>query len=408
MNPRPHIVAFAALLAAGAAAPPPAAAADRPPQTLHRVGDHWTAWDPPASFPTDVEVTTIARGDTLWDLAARNLGDPYLWPQIWERNRYILDAHWIYPGDPLLLGLGLTTTEIPPGAPLAEAEPALPSATAPEAEQPRLAYRTAGAAASEPVPLGTESDLYCSGFIGGLDENLPYTIVGSEYQAMSPTLTAFSASSRKRYRQGGHRGIYGTDTLKVGLDVGDIVYLGEGRGSGLEPGKLLTAVLPEEKVRHPLTGAVAGRFYRYLGRVRVLSVQADSAIAEIVHACDPVIVGSQLQDFTPEPVPLGRRTGTRPVNLAPSPATLAGAPVILRAEDNVVSLAEDNLVYIDRGDDAGVVPGDVYTIYRANVNGLPPLVLGELAVLSVHPQSSVARILRSRYTVYIGDLLELK
>jgi hypothetical protein len=80
----------------------------------------------------------------------------------------------------------------------------------------------------------------------------------------------------------------------------------------------------------------------------------------------------------------------------------------MRAEDNLLTLGEDSLVYIDRGEDDDVVPGDVFTIYRMNRPGLPPVVLGELAVLAVHRESSVARILTSRYTVRLGDRLELK
>jgi hypothetical protein len=78
-------------------------AADRPPQDLHQVGDHWTAWNPPEP-PAGTQVHVVAKGDTLWDLAAHYYGNPYLWPQLWERNQYVLDAHWIYPGDPLVLG----------------------------------------------------------------------------------------------------------------------------------------------------------------------------------------------------------------------------------------------------------------------------------------------------------------
>ena len=57
---------------------------------------------------------------------------------------------------------------------------------------------------------------------------------------------------------------------------------------------------------------------------------------------------------------------------------------------------------------ADVTPGDIYTIYRMNRPGLPPVVLGELAVLSVHSRSSVAKILRSRYTIFVGDRIDPK
>jgi len=75
-----------------------------PPRPLHKIGDHWTPYEPPTEFPPDVQVYTIQPGDTLWALAKKNLGNPYLWPQIWEKNKYIRDAHWIYPGDPLIIG----------------------------------------------------------------------------------------------------------------------------------------------------------------------------------------------------------------------------------------------------------------------------------------------------------------
>ena len=40
--------------------------------------------------------------------------------------------------------------------------------------------------------------------------------------------------------------------------------------------------------------------------------------------------------------------------------------------------------------------------------GLPPLLVGELAILSVTEQASMAKILDSRYTVHLGDRLEPK
>jgi hypothetical protein len=47
------------------------------------------------------ELYTIKQGDTLWDISAKFLKDPFLWPKLWQRNPYITNPHWIYPGQPV-------------------------------------------------------------------------------------------------------------------------------------------------------------------------------------------------------------------------------------------------------------------------------------------------------------------
>ncbi len=169
------------------------------------------------------------------------LGDPFLWPQVWDQNRYILDSHWIYPGDPLV-GPGQARR----GFPRALRSGGRPRRAKPP-ERRRPAETATGRRAGRrrhpyPCPrcsLADRSDLYCSGYIDA-----------------GPS----SASTLSRRRE---RGLRSTTS-----PTGDVVYLNQGRNQGIAAGGEYSVVRPDALVIHPTTGAEPRHLHAAHGDVR--------------------------------------------------------------------------------------------------------------------------------------------
>ena len=346
-----------------------------PPSPLHKVGDHWTPYDPPTEFPPDVQVYTIQPGDTLWDLAQKFYGNPYLWPQLWEPNTYIRDAHWIYPGDPLVVMPRpgeAATAEAP--APAAE-----PTATEPEAA-PEAEPEAAPAVQGEGDPLvaiGSEADIYCFAYLDDAGEELPYHITGAEE---APVRYTFSA--------------------------GDIVYVSGGEADGVTAGQEYFIIRVGETLRHPATGARIGRVMLYQGHLRILCTTDHGATAELLSSCDPIIVGDLLKPFDPIPIPM---TVLTQATTRCDPPNDKAKGYIVYSKGGLEAFGEDHMVLLDLGEADQVSPGTLCNIYRDNpAPDIPRLLLGELAVLVSGDHWATGKVIRSSLPMALGDRVELK
>jgi LysM domain len=140
---------------------------------------------------------TVVKGDTLWDISAKFLEDPWLWPEIWRINPDIADPNLIYPGDVIILTYvegkpvltvqrGLPTVKLSPHARASKLEAAIPTIPIDAIKQflqhPRVISKhelddAPYIVASEEGRLisGTENKVYVRGIPD--KENIEYTVL---------------------------------------------------------------------------------------------------------------------------------------------------------------------------------------------------------------------------------------
>jgi LysM domain len=375
-------VTFAVLMMIGISWAAAGEQVNPPPQPLHKVAGHWTPYEPPTEFPPDAQVYIIKPGDTLWDLAQRNFGNPYLWPQLWEKNQYIKDAHWIYPGDPLIIGP--KTAEAAPEAPETAPPPAAaPPPPAPEAapaapeEAPQPLPPVAEGETAPLVAVGGESDVYCFAYLDDKGEQLPLYVAGAE-----------DAAFKDQYL------------------TGDILYLSGGQAEGVHPGQEFFVVSPGPELRHPATGALMGEVMRYVGHLRVLCAFDHGATAELLSTCDGVVVGDRLKPYEPIPVPMSLLTP--PVTRCDLPNDKAKGYIVY-SKDEQIAFGQDHVVMVDLGEADQAAPGTLCTVYRENpAPDVPRQVIGELAILTAGDHWATAKIIRSSGPMWVGDRVEIK
>jgi hypothetical protein len=366
-QPRPADAASAD----AAAAPAPANEACAAPGELQKgpatLPPHWSKNQCPNEIPDGATYYVIARGDTLWDIAKRFLNNPYLWPQIWNANRCITDAHWIYPCDALIIpDVAVVTDRAGEGAGVgvgdelpAEAEPTAPMAEA-------------------LVPAIEETALQCAPYIVDDREDESLYLVGAE-----------------------------TGAVKHAFADRDVMYLNKGSNSGVRAGDVYAIRHVAYTVKHPENNNTIGHKIETNGWGRVILVQENSATLVIEQACLDIHVGDYLAPFERLPVPLIARHAP-PDRTTPSSGKIVGTVVDI--ENDSMIAGDRQLLSINLGTANGVAPGNLLTIYKVMYPSVPTPrnVLGEVVVVSARERTSTARVLSSNDAIMPGDRAELR
>ena len=380
---------------AGQAQAPMAAAAGMgaPAGETVKVAAHSSRWDYPkeVAAPAGHQVYTVVKGDTLWDLGNKFLGNPFAWPQIWELNKWIKDPHWIYPGDPLVVDSSRTT--VAPGRE--------PESTPGEVASLRPDLRRIA------KPTLEEYAYTFQDFI-----QLPF-IAPQGAEAYFKKTGAFLLE--------GHQ-----DSTRGILSDGDSIYVKGGSDRGLKVGDRLVVTKTDTKnFYHPddrTHSKVMGDVLQQEGVIRITTVYHDSSVAVIEHALDGIFEGSYAVPYT-EPANIVanlRKEVASPLHLSDN----LGKIIYLR-ENRSVAAAGD-MVIIDQGTRQGLKTGDILLLARvrrmdsaSNIDEDPALIkgtdkpakdttnyfLGQLMVVRTEENSASCRLLRAREEVVIGDIV---
>jgi hypothetical protein len=182
-------------------------------------------------------VYTIQKGDTLWDISSKFLKDPFLWPKLWEKNPYITNPHWIYPGNTVhLTDIGSAKREEPQK--VAGEKPAMPGPAEKREEEVAEAKPEL-----KPAPVEERPSYFREIRSAGFMSNLDYRGIGIILES----------------REG-----------KNIMSEGDIFYMILKTGEPIAIGNKYTVFRPGREVRHPVTDQMIGRKYTISGIVQVI------------------------------------------------------------------------------------------------------------------------------------------
>ncbi len=183
------------------------------------------------------------------------------------------------------------------------------------------------------IAVAGSNNLYCAGYVETGDVNTANEIVGAENE-----------QEQNIYSQGNN------------------VYINMGANRNVKVGDMFSVIRPRGRVETRWTKQRNLGFYvQEVGAVKVVKVNAESSVAQIIASCDNLLLGDLLQPTPARTSPIFEKRPSFDV-FADSSGKTSGR--IFMARDGRELLGREQIVYIDLGNKDNVKVGDYMTIYR--------------------------------------------
>ncbi len=196
--------------------------------------------------------------------------------------------------------------------------------------------------------------------------------------------------------------IVGTQDKVVNLSKGEVVYVQLQPGRTVKPGDRFTLLQVGQTLNHPLTGEEMGQLVTNPGELVIVEGKDWIVTAKVRQSFKPILRGDYI--LTPAPV----RAEAGPTR---SLKKIEGR--IIFTQEGIENISSNEVVFIDRGSQDGVIVGASFRIYqlsddfdenlKEDPSRLPLHTVGRAVVVAVQGKTSTALITRSSQGIHVGD-----
>jgi hypothetical protein len=302
---------------------------------------------------------TVVKGDTLWDISARFLKSPWLWPKVWEVNAQIYNPHLIYPGDVIYLYW--------------------------ENGEPRLGRKPGTVVLTPEVKTVPREEAVTSIPLRDVQAFLNDSrVVDDQMLTDAPY-------------------VLGGKNQRILAANDDRVYV---RGELLDNSRQQSLYRPLTQYVDPNTGESLGYELHRVADALVSASENDMISVDIRNSLEEV----RLKDIL---IP----TGESPLvtRFMPRPGPELENVEVIAVLNGVANIGQFNSVTINAGEREGIEPGSVYSIYNRGEEirdpktgeklQLPAERAGELMVYKTFDKVSYALVMRATEVIQVGDPL---